>query len=152
MFVFRLSKRNHAEDLIGTGAKLYGGRWNHKNIPVVYTAESRALAVDEVLVHLRPKTVPVDYVMVTIQIPDKISLQEVKIRDLPSVWNKFPSPWELRNIGSDWIKSKRSLILKVPSAVIDGDYNILINPEHSDITKVKIKDIKDFEFDSRLLK
>ncbi|MCI0493899.1 RES family NAD+ phosphorylase, partial [candidate division KSB1 bacterium] len=39
-------------DLTGTGARQYGGRWNHKGTGIIYTSESRSLAILEYLVHV----------------------------------------------------------------------------------------------------
>ena len=72
MRVFRLSKRKYSKELNGKGAAKSGNRWNSKGTEIIYTAESRALAMAEVAVHLTLATLPSDYVMIEIEIPDNI--------------------------------------------------------------------------------
>ena len=50
--MYRTAQTAHIKDLSGTVACLYGGRWNEKGVGVVYTSESRALAILEYLVHV----------------------------------------------------------------------------------------------------
>ena len=152
MIVYRLSTKKYAKDLSGTGAKIYGGRWNRKGTPIVYTAESRALAFSELLVRVSLPDTPLNYVMVSIEIPDDVLLEEIHIKDLPSDWNRFPWPYKLQEVGSAWAAANKSLILKVPSVVVPGDCNILINSLHPDISTVSVKEVKKFDFDSRLIK
>ena len=44
-----------------------------------------------------------------------------------------------------------SLILKVPSATIYGEFNYLLNPTHPDMTTLKIGPILPFAFDPRIV-
>lgn len=59
-------------------------------------------------------------------------------------------PEQLAILRSEWIKSQSSLLLEVPSVVVDKEINTLINPIHLDIKYVKITNIVRFSFDSRL--
>jgi hypothetical protein len=43
---------------------------------------------------------------------------------------RYPAPSRLAEIGTEWIKKNESLLLRVPSAVVEQEYNILINPLH----------------------
>ncbi len=150
MIVFRLCHKQFAYDLSGKGAEQVGGRWNSKGIPMLYTGESRALCTTEIAVHTPLGILPVDRVLVTYQIPDSIRIEELKPADLPRNWRQFPYASATSQIGDAFIKAGKNLILKVPSAVVPGDFNYLINPLHKDLSKVKIKDIVPFEFDARL--
>ena len=48
MVGFRLVRQARASDVFnGEGARRFGGRWNPKNIPVVYGSEHLSLAVLE---------------------------------------------------------------------------------------------------------
>jgi hypothetical protein len=60
--------------------------------------------------------------------------------------------WSVReqNLKSSMSMTFSSPTSKVPSAVVSGDYNFLINPFHSDFGKVKILQKEVFEFDRRL--
>ncbi len=151
MIVFRLSKNIYANDLTGKGAEIYGGRWNSVGTPLIYTAESRALCAVEIAVNTPLYNIPTDYSIISFQIPDEtITFVEEKI--LTINWNILPySPFTIQ-MGYLFISEKKSLILKVPSAIIAGDYNYLINPLHPDMVKLKILKIEDFSFDNRLFK
>ena len=43
MQVYRIAQKAFINDLSGEGARLFGGRWNRRGIPLLYTAESRSL-------------------------------------------------------------------------------------------------------------
>ncbi|MFN8430874.1 MAG: RES family NAD+ phosphorylase [Spirosomataceae bacterium] len=149
MKVFRLSKAEFSRDLSGKGAEIAGGRWNPRGVLVVYTSDSRALCMAEVAVHIPVGLIPKDYKIVEIEIPED-KILEVSKENLPENWNAFPEIMETKKIGEEWVKRSEFLILKVPSAVVEGDFNYLINPQNTDINQVKISSVKDFRFDSRL--
>lgn len=90
MRVFRLSRKKYANDLNGKGAALFGYRWNSKGVEIVYTAESRALAISEVSVHLTLATLPNDYMMVEIEIPDSLTFEKIDVNSLEVGWNSYP--------------------------------------------------------------
>jgi len=150
MIVFRLSKSKYASDLSGKGAEKIGGRWNSKGIALVYTSESRALCTTEIAVHTPLGNLPLDYQIVTIDIPDEIQIKEVAIADLLLEWNSIPYSPVTQKIGDSFVAEGKFLVLKVPSVVVAGDYNYLLNPAHPEFHKVKIKSIESFNFDERL--
>lgn len=152
MKVFRLSKKKYSGKLDGKGAALSGNRWNSKGIEMVYTAESRALAMAELAVHLSLTALPSDYQMIEIDIPDSIMITEINVKHLDSDWNINPPSPSTQEIGNDFIHENKCMILKVPSAVVKGDYNFLINPAHKGFDKIKVKGASDFIFDKRLFK
>lgn len=152
MKLFRIAKEQHAGDLSGIGARLYGGRWNHKGVAVVYASESRALAALEYLVHVPMSTIPRDLEIMDLVIPERIIPENVDPADLPPKWRKYPPPQHLATLGSNWVNSNRSLLLRVPSAVVENEFNVLINPEHKDLKRIRTIDPVRFEFDGRLLK
>lgn len=150
MIVYRICNSIYANDLNGTGAKMYGGRWNSKGIPMLYTSSSRALAALEVLVHLPTNNVkPVDFAVVSISLPDN-SIEEIDYKKLKNEIDENGLNSNFRWIGDNWIKKNTSLLLKVPSVVIKEEYNFLVNPLHKDFHKIKILSIQKFNFDSRL--
>ena len=152
MRVFRITKHIYSEDLTGDGARIHGGRWNHRGTSVVYASESRALATTEYLVHVPMALVPDDLSIVTIQIPDTARQETIIPEKLPDNWRTYPSPRDLADIGSRWVIERRSLVLRVPSVVVQGDFNILINPAHTQMAGVKIHSIDPYELDKRLLR
>lgn len=152
MKVFRLSKRKYSGELSGKGAAKSGNRWNSKGPEIIYTAESRALAMAEVAVHLTLATLPSDYVMIEIDVPDKIAIKTLNTDSLNEDWNNHPPTTLTQKIGDDFINSMGSCLLEVPSAVVPGDSNYLINPYHPDFIKIKIDNISNFPFDKRIFK
>ena len=152
MRVFRLSKRKYSKELNGKGAAKSGNRWNSKGTEIIYTAESRALAMAEVAVHLTLATLPSDYVMIEIEIPDNIIIKEIILKELDEDCNNHPPNINTQKIGDEFIDSIKECLLKVPSAVVQADSNYLINPYHTDFKKIKIIEITDFPFDKRIFK
>ncbi len=152
MIVFRLSKKEYRDDLSGRGAEKVGGRWNNKGVSMLYTSDSRALCNSEIAAHIPLGNIPTDYFLISIEIPDSIKIQEIKISKLPKGWKKFPYLSSTKFIGDNFVKKKRYSILKSPSAVVQGDFNYLINPNHKDFGKIKIIKTEPFKFDKRLFK
>jgi len=149
MDVYRIASALYIKDLTGIGPKTYGGRWNYRGIPAIYTSETRALAALEFLVHIRTRTSD-NLRIVSISIPDSIVPLEFPIETLPKGWRDHPPPFKLAEMGTDWLKSLKSLLLRVPSAVIPNEFNIIINPIHKDMKYVKISHVEDFTYDKRL--
>lgn len=152
MKVFRLSRKKYAVELSGKGAATYGARWNSQGIEMIYTAESRALAMTEVFVHLSLAMMPDDYLMLTIEIPASVSMKELDQLTLPEDWADSPFKYGTQEIGDRFVSAREACILKVPSSVVQGDYNYLINPYHADFDKIRITDVVDFIIDRRLIK
>lgn len=134
----------------GIGARLYGGRWNCKGIGLIYTSESRALALVEFLVNVPFSMLPSKLCIATVEIDDQIRPIEIPLVDLPKNWRKFPAPLELVEKGSKWAVSNESLALRVPSAVVPHEFNILLNPSHPDMKHVAIPTVEGLEMDQRL--
>lgn len=151
MEVFRLSSSKYANDLSGTGAKIHGGRWNRKGNAVLYTAGTRALALVEVLVHTTNAFLPLNYQLITIYIPDD-SILTIPTKSLPEDWNNIEPSDSTTKISASWLSAAEYLTLRVPSVVVEGEYNFLINPAHPDFSKVKVLCSEAFNFDNRLIK
>lgn len=152
MEVFRLSREKFANPLSGKGAALKGARWNSTGVEIIYTAQNRSLAMAEVAVHLTIATLPNDFVMITIEIPENIKIKTVDENHLSLDWKNFPYPVTTQKIGDEFVFENKFCVLKVPSVVTQGDYNILINPNHKDFKHIKIKKIEKFPFDNRIFK
>jgi RES domain-containing protein len=150
--VFRIAKTRSIRDLSGTGARVYGGRWNRKDIPIVYTSENRSLATLEFLVHVPLSLLPNNLSIACLEIPDDIAVEQISIAVLPKNWRDYPAPPELADLESEWAIAMRSLLLRVPSVVVLDEFNILINPMHPDMDRVVITTAESFMFDRRLLR
>jgi RES domain-containing protein len=137
--VWRICRRPFA-GLSGDGARLYGGRWNTPGRPLIYAAETAALAVLEVRVHLDLDwdMLPDDYVLVAI---DTAAVVAETIQEPPD---------DPRVIGDAWIESRRSALLRVPSWIVPESYNVLINPTHPDALSIQLGRVRPFQFDRRL--
>ena len=133
----------------GEGARLYGGRWNSPGSAVVYTAESQSLAVLEMLVHLEAAELLSHYVLVEARLPEG-PIPEIDRTRLPRNWSADPPPARLRETGDAWIAERRSAVLRVPSVLVSGESNYLLNPAHPDFSKVLIGEPTPFRFDRRL--
>lgn len=149
MIVYRLSRAKYKDELSGFGASLNGQRWNSKGTEVINTAQTRALANSEVAVHISLGILPKDYHMVEIEIPDSLSIQDIQDSELPKGWNALPAKPDSQKIGDDFVKNNLHPVLKVPSVVVKGEFNFIINPKHSDFSKIKIKSTEPFPFDPR---
>jgi len=152
MEAYRLSREKFATTLSGKGAALKGARWNSIGVEVIYTAGNRSLAMAEIAVHFTLATLPGDYMMITIFIPDDVSVQKINVSDLPGDWNIFPHPLTTQAIGDRFVADNKFCVLQIPSAVTQGDYNLLINPNHPYFKRIKIMATDKFPFDRRIFK
>ncbi|MBK8442962.1 MAG: RES family NAD+ phosphorylase [Sphingobacteriales bacterium] len=150
MEVFRLAQEKYATPLSGKGAAIKGARWNPIGVELIYTAQNRSLAMAEVAVHFTLATLPEDYMMITINIPDEIEINELTETGLPMNWKEFPHPISTQKIGNDFVAENKYCVLKIPSVVTKGDFNLLINPNHKDFNKISITKIEKFPFDKRI--
>jgi RES domain-containing protein len=148
--LYRIARSVNIRDVSGEGARLYGGRWNEKGVPVIYAASSPSLAALEFLVHVPIVLAPRDLSICRFDLPDDVSVTRVRKSVLPDDWKSSPPGAGTQEIGARWARAGRSLLLLVPSVVVPDENNVLINPQHQEFRKVK-KRIKPFEFDSRLL-
>lgn len=137
--------------LDGEGARLYGGRWNSEGLPVVYTSSTLALAALEYLVHVDIEDVPDDLVAMSVEIPDDAGAKIVTADDLPGDWNRVPDHPACVTLGDAWVAEGAALVLRVPSAVVPEESNLLINPAHARSREVLVKAVHPFAFDPRLL-
>ncbi len=148
MKVYRLSKKKYCHDLSGRGAEIAGGRWNSKGFAMVYTSDSRALCTAEIAIRIPLGILPLDYYLIEIAIPDTIIIQDVP-KKLPKDWKHWPHAKSTQQLGDAFIQKTQHAVLRVPSAVVQGDFNYLLNPNHSDFHQIKIVKTTIFEFDKR---
>ena len=151
MHAYRLVKGKYAsEPLDPQGAKLHGGRWNSKGMPVVYASDSIALTALEKLVHVHRADVLNHFVLCTIPFSET-NLMTLAQDVLPSDWRNDPPPFSTMAIGDEWLLRGESLFLAVPSTVVPQQNNFLINPKHPEFTELANSAIAEpFVFDTRL--
>jgi RES domain-containing protein len=151
MQVWRLFPERHRETAFtGAGGLYAAGRWNHLGVLMVYTATSRALAALEYFVNLEPGEAPDDLLMAEASLPDE-AIETLDPAQLPSDWRALDS-LACRDLGSDWAASRRTLALRVPSVVVEGDSNVLIHPTHPDFARLVLADPVPFRFDPRMFR
>lgn len=151
MKLFRIAKAQHIEDLTGEGARINGARWNEKGVPLIYTSESLSLAAWEFLVHVAPLFLVPPLMHRSFIVPDDLKVTGVRTTSLPEGWDALPFQEETVQIGSEWARSGKTLLLRVPSVMVPGEYNVLINPRHPDFDKVKASRPLPFMYDNRIL-
>ncbi len=152
MRLWRICRAIHASGAFsGEGARLFGGRWNSQGVKVVYSSTSLALAAVETFVHLEPNLRPDDLVSIESEIPSNTAIDRLELTSLPRKWHQLRDE-SLKAFGDRWIKAGKTMALQVPSAAIRGEWNVLLNPEHSDFRKLKIEKPKPFEFDLRMFR
>lgn len=152
MTVYRIEREKYLDTTLqGVGAASTDGyRWNSLNTYLVYTSESRALAILEVSVHLDfSEDLPTDRFYVKIDIPDDIDILELSINELPENWDFKPPILETQYIGDDFVLQKDAAVLKVPSSIVPPEFNYLINPNHPDSAKITIVSKQKVQFDNR---
>lgn len=147
MQLFRITTAKWAGVLTGSG---YPARWNSKGYHVIYTDSTRALACLENLVHRSGEGLNNHFRITTIEVPDSASMESVVEDELPPLWYKAGRTSVCRDFGDRWIDKGTSLLLRVPSAIIRDEFNVLINPKHPEFSRVQVTGISDFEFDERL--
>ncbi|MHB8584894.1 MAG: RES family NAD+ phosphorylase [Thermoplasmatota archaeon] len=111
----------------GQGARLHGGRWNSRGIPLVYSSDHAALSVLEVMANASPPSLGL-FRLAWADVPD----DEIETRtedDLPQGWDSFPISATSQAFGDDWATRGSSMALRVPSALVPGS-TILLNPDH----------------------
>lgn len=150
MLVYRISKKEHSA-LDGTGGLYGSGRWHRKGNLVVYTSEHASLSAWEKLVHVAGfSSLPDDLILLKIEVPETINIQTVPDEILIKGWNSFPYSNETIDCGTSFLKKKDHLALRVPSAIIPDEFNIILNPLHPKIHDCKILGSTPFVFDKRV--
>lgn len=148
MFVFRISKSRFAETLRASGRQ---NRWNTEGKFVLYSSSSLSLACLETIVHTSGDLLYTeDYKSIVIEIPGSISVGVIDLKMLPKNWKEKEQKKYIQQIGDDWYNKQESLLLQVPSAIINREFNYLINTKHPDFKKLSIAEIDNFMFDSRI--
>lgn len=148
MQIFRIADGRHPI-WDGTGAALFGGRWNSPGRPVIYGSLSYSCAMLEVLAHANIGRIPDSQRFVVVDVPDNMSIEHVDEFDLPSGWDSESST-TARVIGDRWLMEARSAILIVPSVVARIDQNAVINPLHPDIAQLIVSEPQKVMWDKRL--
>lgn len=149
MLVYRIGKTKYAKDLSGEGAKINGGRWNHKSIPCIYTSESRALSLLEYTVNVNIDEIPRALSITTLEIPDE-DILIISEDSLPGNWKQIPIPSSTKDFGTRFLNAKTKLAIKIPSSVMPDEFNYILNPLHPNSKNIKVLEIQDLAYDVRI--
>ncbi|WP_233801568.1 RES family NAD+ phosphorylase [Paraburkholderia sp. HP33-1] len=143
-----------ADDLSGVGAKITGGRWNRSGTPMLYTAGTIALACLETLVHLKVGDLPLNRYLISIAVPPTVWRKTRTLVDPAKHvgWDALPAGMVSLELGEEWVRSKASVLAVVPSVIVPRELNVLVNPEHPDIAKLKVIKHEKWSYDHRLMK
>jgi RES domain-containing protein len=147
---WRITKAKHAATAFdGEGARKSGGRWNSPGLALVYTSSTASLAALEIVVNVQGSDLLASYVVFSCEFREDL-IEPVDLSKLPPNWRNSPIPPQTQAFGDEWLRSGRSAILEVPSAVVDLEHNYLFNPLHPDFGNVIISGPWKFGFDPRL--
>jgi len=133
----------------GTGAMVWGARWNSPGHAVIYASASYACAMLERLVHAGIGSIPKNQHAITIDIP-AIDIEEITTADVPG-WD-LPDGSASRAYGDGWLREKRTAVLVVPSVVARAECNVLLNPTHPDFRRIKRAPPEPVVWDRRLFR
>jgi len=149
--VWRLVTARFADTAFsGEGARLYGGRWNLKGVPMVYTSATQSLAMLEMLVQDEP--LRARYVMIPATLPKGMKVERIVPDELPADWRSLAARQQLQAIGTEWAKRRSAAVLAVPSAVVPAEINYLLNPLHPSFDKIEIGEAQVLITDLRLMR
>lgn len=147
---WRIVKAKHAATAFdGEGARRFGGRWNSPGTAAVYASESLALAALELLVHLESSEILEAYVAFRVEFPDAL-VSVIDTGTLPPDWREYPPSPAVQELGDAWVAGATSTVLRVPSIVVEGEHNYVLNPNHPDFARIEITGPQPFDFDPRL--
>ncbi|OAQ39524.1 hypothetical protein A5893_07965 [Pedobacter psychrophilus] len=151
MKVYRISQTKYSNSLIAPG---FAGRWNSEGEGMIYTGGSASLSCLEILAHKSGASLNSGkFSLAVIDIPDSVLISEIELKQLQKLnadWYQVLHYPITQKLGNQWISEMKSAVLKVPSAIVDQEYNYLLNPLHTKFSKIKIIDVVPFNFDNRL--
>lgn len=146
MEVYRITLARYSDALMTSGR---AARWNSKGRQAIYAAETRSLACLENLVHRSSAGLNEDFRVMVISWSSSVKIESVRKESLSEYWRSLEDLRTCQLIGDEWLSSMRAAVLRVPSVIIPEEYNVVINPLHSDFKKFKIKEVQPFLFDPR---
>lgn len=115
----------------------------------VVFASSASLALLETLAHLPSHLASADFCLLRLEFPDKF-IQKISNENLPANWNALPFSYTSQKLGNTFIAENKFLALQIPSAIMEIENNILLNPSHPHFNQVKIISQEKTNIDKRL--
>jgi RES domain-containing protein len=133
LIAYRIARKKFAQKLDGNGGLKASGRCHYKGTRVIYAAQHVSLALTEILVHLELPEVPLDYMLVTIDIPDRVPMRQGTPEEVLDVSRNPDVP-----------------VYLVPSVIVPQELNVVMFPAARGF-EAKIVKIEPFIIDGRLL-
>lgn len=152
MIIYRITKEKYVFSFNGKGAAKFGNRWNSKGTEVIYCAESSALAFAELSVYLNVTMASTEYVMLIIEVQKHVKIKEISKFTLPENWSNYPHLKNTQIIGDEFVQDNEFAIMKVPSAIVQGNSNYVINPNHKNFKDIEVVETQSFPIDSRFFR
>jgi len=139
-------------DLVGEKGLENSARWHTAGSRVLYFAESPGGALLEARVHLiaHAKRLPRNYELVRVDLPETLAIETVDVDALPRAWWTRQSV--TRAIGDAWLAARPSALLRVPSAIVEETWNLVVNVEHPALPPLEAAAVTRHRFDARLFR
>jgi RES domain-containing protein len=152
MIVYRVANVKYKDlTLSGIGAEKVGGRWNKVGTRAVYCSENISLALLEYFVHSENIAyLPKEILIAKIQFPDDFVIEE--LNELPEGWNQYPYSSKTTELFTNSAKDRNFFALRVPSAIVGFESNIILNPLYKEFGEIEIIEFIELPIDERLKK
>lgn len=147
MLVYRITLAKYAHRLKASGR---AARWNSNDREMIYTSSSRSLACLENVVHRSQVGLSDHFRVLSIEIPESTAIVSLDIKQLPELWHAFENMHITQHLGDQWLKKANNAVLRVPSSIIQSEFNYLLNPLHVDFRLIKLINAEPFIFDERI--
>ena len=147
MLAYRITHKKYSKGLFASGAI---GRWNSLGRKVVYAAANIPLAFLENMVRRQGVGFNNDFKILVIEIPDTTIITELDDVQLKEGWRVFNDYAKCQPLGDQWYDEGKSLVLKVPSAVLPEAFNYVINTVHPHFGLIKLIATTDLVPDERI--
>jgi RES domain-containing protein len=147
MLVYRIVHKTYSTDLFAPGLK---GRWNSAGKKVIYAAESIPLAFLENMVRRQGVGFNKDFRIMIIEIPDRVKIAAIIPSDLEDGWRDSRDYSKCQRVGDKWYDEGKTMVLKVPSAIVPEAFNYIINSEFPDHGMIKLVSTTDLVPDERI--
>lgn len=136
----------------GMGAERYGGRWNSAGRRAIYTCEHYSLSILEVLANLGSGSIPSVFVRGALTVPTGCTAERVDVAQVKD-WDHPTDHRKARAFGDAWLQERRSLLLFVPSVVVEGmEWNVVLNPLHPEFAALALPSPEAIRWDGGLLR
>ncbi len=142
------ARQSGFDPLDGHGSALYPGRWNAVGVRMVYASQTPELAMLELLTKLTPATFG-RRMAIEIDVPDDTRIEDAAPPMIEHLLRSEDD--DTQAFGSAWVAQVRSLVLRVPAAVLPISSNYLLNPLHPEAHRLRILRQVEVTMDPRLL-